>query len=295
MFEDEKQNKVIFLDYGLFLHRSLFGWESQRIRNGGKNDIPATYLCLNSMITSLSNIGIGINDTVIVAIDGRGNWRKDIDPNYKANRKDLKKKDAINWLEWYKKFDDLIEKLKKSTPWHCIGPIPKLEADDIIAVGVRFYKDTECIIISSDSDFEQLCALKNVKIYSPVSKQFKIIENPYKSLADKIKKEATDNLLSPILDEADFERRRMIVNLLSLPENVEKKILDEFEKLSYNSYDLEKLPFKSLQVKYMNMFNSKNVVTLEKSIKKKVKKKKTLKKRKEENKNVQDNPKIPEW
>lgn len=307
--QESKQpcSRVIFLDYGLFLHRAIFGWS---IRKG---PIPATYTCLNMMLASLRNIGVRKTDTVIVAIDGRGNWRRDVDPSYKANRKELKKDDGIDWKHWYQQFDNMVEKLKVSSPFYYIR-IDKLEADDIIAVGCRYYRDRDCIIVSSDSDFEQLYALPNVKIYSPVSKKFKIIDNPYQILASKIKKEKTDNLLSDVLDEVDYSKRNAVVNLLKLPEEVEKKVLDVLETMCDNDYQLQYFPFKSLVAKFKNIYNNPDPLTYDKMVEEikqaeekeklkkekiKLKKKKTkerLKKREEkqrkEMRNVQTNQNI---
>lgn len=285
----EEENKVVFVDWGLFLHRALFGWEIQRKAGTGVG-VPAHYTCLNMVISCLKLVGIGPDDYIVIAIDGRGNWRRKIDPSYKANRRDIKDKDEIDWKYWYSQYDNMVEKLKKSTPWNYIR-IPELEADDIISCGVRKFSDKICVIISSDSDFEQLTAFKNVRLFSPVTKKYKYIENPYQILAKKIKKETTDNLLSPILDENDFNRRMKLVNLLELPEDVEKRAFDELAKVRYNSYNVDLFPFKKLKEKFLNIYNSETIVQYEKCIKKNIKKKK-VKKIKEKSKNVQSNKEI---
>lgn len=274
-------DKVIFIDWGLFLHRAIFGWSKS------KSGVPATYTCLNMVLASLKDIGVAPDDTVIVCIDGRGNWRRDVDPSYKANRKDLKKDDGIDWPYWYNQFDSMVERLRVSSPFHYIR-IDKLEADDIIAVGCKYYKERECIVVSSDSDFEQLTAHKNVKVYSPVSHKFKIIDNPYSVLTKKLKQEKTDNLLSPVLDEVDYNRRNMLVNLLKLPVEVEKKVLDILPTLCDNDYQLEHFPFKSLRARFVDIYNNHKPNSLEKSIKTKMKKEKKRK----EKKNVHTNKKI---
>lgn len=281
-------DRVIFIDWGLFLHRSIFAFAS----SGGQ--IPPTYTCLRMVVSNLKLVNYTSNDLVIVAIDGRGNWRRDVDPAYKANRKDLREKSEIDWYHWYRKFDEMVEKLKASTPFHYIR-IDKLEADDIIAVGVKHFNTVPCIIISSDSDFEQLYAYDNVKIFSPVSKKYKEVANPYKVLANKVKQEKTDNLVSPILNEADFKRRMSVVSLLSLPDFVTNNTLDKFKDVEYNKpYDLNWIPFRSLYSVFESLFNNTNKNEFIVDVKtKKVKKPRNTKNRKEQTKNViQSNEKI---
>lgn len=244
------KNKVILIDWSLFLHKSVF----LTTKNIG---IPATYTCLNMIFTCLSYLQLTEKDTVIVAMDGRNNWRKQVDPNYKANRKELREQSGINWPYWFREFDTFVLKLKQALPYLFIQ-IETLEADDIIAVACKYYKDSECIIISSDTDFEQLYSLPNVKIFSPKAKKFKTVDNPYQVLAKKIDKEKTDNLVTEVLDEADFQKRYMLVSLLKLPKEIEEKALDKLQNLEYNDeYDLSFLPFKTLRQKFSDIyFNS---------------------------------------
>lgn len=271
-----QKSKVVLVDFGFFLHRSVFGWAIRK-------QIPATWTCLNMILSNLSKVGVHPDDTIIIAIDGRKNWRKDVDPNYKANRKDLRDNSGIDWPMWFEKFNELVEKLKVSTPFHFIK-IDKLEADDIISVACRYYKDRECIILSTDSDFEQLCALKNVKIFSPASKKFKLVLNPHKSQLAKIKKERTDNLITEIKTEEDYQKRKMLINLLELPAYVEKPVLDILQKLEYNDFDLDKFPYESLISRLMDIYKNEDTITFEKSVKKE--QKKARQKRKEKQVNV---------
>lgn len=276
------KGKVILLDFGFFLHRAVFGWARTR-------QIPATWTCLNMMLSNMSKIGVEPDDIIIVAIDGRNNWRKDVDANYKANRKDLRSASGIDWQSWYEKFNVMVERLKKSTPFHFVK-IDRLEADDIISVACRYYKDKECVILSTDSDFEQLCILPNVKIFSPASKKFKLVLNPHKSQLDKIKKERTDNLVTEIKTEEDYQKRKLIVNLLELPAFVEKPVVDILDNLAYNNFDLDEFPYESLIGRFMDIYKKDKVITFEKSVKKQ--QKTAAKKRKEKKAHVSNHKNI---
>ena len=153
-----RETKIVFLDWGVFMHRAIFGWENNKT-------ISPTYTCLSMLIANLKRVGVHPDDIIIVAVDSpKGSWRRDVDSQYKANRKAAREKhEDIDWQLMFNKFDNLLENLKVSTPFHIIR-IDKLEADDIIAYGVKYYKDKECVVISTDSDFEQLAAYKNVKL-----------------------------------------------------------------------------------------------------------------------------------
>lgn len=277
MIQISKENKVILIDWGLFMHTAIFSTVKM-------TEMRPTYLVIRMIIASLMRVGVDKDDLVIIAVDGRGNWRKDFDSAYKANRPAAREKSGIDFPYWYKEFDKLLSKLNASTNF-CSVKIPKMEADDIISYGVRYFKDNECVIISTDSDFEQLCTFDNVKILSPKTKRYKLIKNPHKILSKKIKREVADNLLTPITSEADYERRKTIVSLLKLPDFVEKQIEEEFEnglKYDINSeYDENLFPFPSLIETFGKIYNSDKITTIEKCMAYEERRKKRNKKKKE--------------
>jgi hypothetical protein len=270
MIDMKNVNKIILIDWGYFLHSSVFAW------GAGERQIPATYTCMTMIIASLKRVGLDPDDLIIVAVDGRGNWRRDYDPNYKANRQDKKDKGDIDWAEQYVLFDKLADRLKDTMPFHFIK-IPKLEADDIIATVCQTIKDKPIRIISVDSDFDQLYAYPNVRMYSPKAKRYKIIDNPYAILASKIKKEATDNLVTEIKTDEDYERRKMLVNLITLPKFVTDLVLDKLNEIEYTDYDLENMPFKKgLKKRFEDTYNSNCIVNIDVELKPKRKKKKCI-------------------
>jgi len=260
MFESTRK-KVIFIDWGLYMHKAIFGMQVNPLK------IPATYSCLRKILTTIKLIGLNEGDLVVICIDGRGNWRKDLDPTYKANRKALRKDSGIDWNQWFDKFNELVEQLEISTPFNYIR-LDKIEADDIISVGCRYFKDYDCTICSSDTDFHQLTSFHNVKIFSPIKMQYKIVEeDPYVTIQKKIRKEATDNLKAKITSEFEYDVRRTLVSLLSLPEDIEKKCLDKILKVKYNKYNINLFPYESLLNLFMTVYENDNVETYEKALK----------------------------
>jgi len=223
---------------------------------------PPTYSSLNMILSCLKELNADTTDKIILAIDSKkGSWRKDVDANYKANRKEKRAKFDIDWSNIFNEYHSLKRNLDENTHFYVLEG-DKLEADDIIAYAVRYYKDTECVIISTDSDYEQLTCFKNVKIFSPVSKKYKIVKNPYVLLAKKIEQERTDNLLSPILSEADYQKRKLLVDLTTLPKEVEDKVkilLDNSQKDAIINYD--RLKFRSLHKRFVELFNKPKKVT----------------------------------
>jgi len=241
-------NRIILIDGGGAQFRAIFAHRNNPA-------IPATYTYLNMVSGYLNKLEVTLNDTIIVAQD-YGNWRKDIDKNYKAQRQAAReeKEDKQWWLDKYEEFNQLYKKLDMALPFYFIKKY-KCEADDIASVACRYYKDKEIILISSDKDWEMLLTFTNVKIYSPISKKFKDIKNPMKVLLDKIQGDISDNLLEKPSSEADFEKRKKIVDLINpLPDFVEKPIKEELDKIMPKNLYLHKIPFNSIRLKFAKIY-----------------------------------------
>jgi len=271
------KNKTVILDWSIFLFRSAYG----SIHNP---TIPVTYTALNMIIGNLRRIGISPDDTIIVACDGsKGNWRKKYEPEYKGNRKEQREKSGINFVKIFEDFDWLLQKVDQATNWHVVK-LDTIEADDIAAVACRYdkFKDSEIVLVSYDSDWEQMWNFPNVKIFSPMTKRYKIKPEKfdvYKFIAKKIKKETADNLVSPILSVNDFNNREKVINLLELPEFVETPIKESLNNLQEKDIILEELPYDTIRERFMSIYNN-GTEPYEKSVKYYERKKKALAKKK---------------
>lgn len=242
-----EKNKTIIIDGGNIQFRAIFAFRNNP-------NIPCVYTYLRMVIGYLKRLNVTLDDTVIIAQDF-GSWRKAIDKTYKAQRKDFREsfEEKEWWEERYREFNNLYEQLKIATPWHFIK-IYKCEADDVISVGCRYYPDNELIIVSSDKDLEMLAQYEHVKIFSPITKKFKVIKNPMKVLLDKIQGDISDNLLDKPSSEAEFERRKKIVNLLELPNEIEQAIRNEFGKILPKNLYVHKIPFRSVQTELKKLY-----------------------------------------
>lgn len=217
--------------------------------------MPVTYLYLSQITGYLRKIGVTLDDKIIVGID-YGSWRKEIDKNYKAQRKALRetKEDDSFWQEMYKEFNELIIKLDLCLPWNFVK-IYSCEFDDIASMAVRYLDDyDEKIIITSDEDLQQLCAIPKVNVFSPYTKKYKIVKNPEKILLKKIRGDVSDNLLEVPKTEAEYEKRRMIVDLIHLPNHIEQLILPTLEKMPIKNIYLNKIPYYSIRTKIAQLY-----------------------------------------
>ncbi len=129
---------------------------------------------------------------VVIASDGRKNWRFDAFPQYKAKRKDARKESSIDWKEVFRITNMVFDELKEYFPYKVVVH-DKCEADDVIAqlvlhTQVDFGHQEPVMIISSDKDFGQLQKYSNVRQYSPMLKKEIKIENPRLQLLELVLK-----------------------------------------------------------------------------------------------------------
>jgi predicted nuclease of predicted toxin-antitoxin system len=191
---------------------------------------------------------------LVIANDSKDYWRKDIFPQYKANRKKDQKKSKFDWPVIYEVRD--VFPFRNLTVEHA-------EADDIIAVLVKKFHATEKImIVSNDKDFQQLQRFENVAQYSPMKKKLLVCEDPEKFLLDHIIKgdvsDGIPNILSvdDVLVDPDkrqtpcgtrkmeqikvdltewsktpnWDRNNQLINMQCIPEWIEQHVLNEYNK-----------------------------------------------------------------
>jgi hypothetical protein len=275
------ENKILIIDQSIYFHRAGYATKFNP-------KIPATYTCMRMLVSTLKMIGLNKEDTVIIAMDGRGNWRKELKggEEYKGQRNAQREASGIDWDKLWKDFDWLTKKLFEATNWHIIRE-NLYEADDIAAVVVKHIEDKPIVCVSYDGDWEQLWYRPNVKIFSqhPKTKGYKIklVDfDPYLLLAKKINQEKKENLVSVVSGTEEYENRNLMKNMIDVPQFVDDTLWPLIKTSLDNprTLDLTKMPFPSLLPEYEKMYNSDKIVTEADSIKQKEKKKiKFLKKR----------------
>lgn len=285
--------------------------------------LPATYHYMNTCMSVLKKIGITKDDLVIIARDARMSWRKAFMPEYKAQRKAHRETyKHINWKSQFQKINELEQKLHESTNWHFLllgkafnysdliwtkegqeFELDKnksfdydqefgIEADDIQAVCAIKFPDKEVILVTIDEDLDQLCYFQNVKIFNPNLK-FKSQKGCYKTGIEPIKLlekkirlgDKSDNIIVDKKNDNEFEvnRRKLVIDLLKLPDFVESKVNNVLHTLTKKDVNYSKLPFpNSLGKKFDEIYGQSKVISFEDAIKSNERKEKLKKKKQKE-------------
>ena len=115
--------------------------------------------------------------TIIVCADGGSSYRKEIFPEYKANRKerfaDQTEQEATEFEMFMAEFQDTLTLIKEKYPvFHFRG----VEADDIAAYITQSIDYDECWLISSDKDWDLLISDK-VSRFSTVTRKETTVHN----------------------------------------------------------------------------------------------------------------------
>lgn len=119
---------------------------------------------------------------MILACDGKHNWRRAVFPNYKAGRSKTRDESPIDWSSAFDCISTLKQELTDIFPWKVLD-LKGCEGDDVIGVMTKYVRDNRTIqsgffempepvmIISSDGDMKQLHALGCVKQWAPIQKK----------------------------------------------------------------------------------------------------------------------------
>ena len=170
--------KILLLDAYNLIYRAKSGFM--------KGDYPVVYNFLRGLRPLVEKFN---PDKVYFVLEGKPEFRINLNDAYKANRKQSDK-------HFHEQKTQIISIVKECFPFTTVVH-PKLECDDTIATLVKVHcqKGDDCTIISSDSDFYQLLnVFDTCQIYNPVKK--KIIEKPeYDYVTWKaLKGDLTDNI-----------------------------------------------------------------------------------------------------
>jgi len=202
---------------------------------------------------------------VVLTYDSRYQWRRDIFPQYKQNRRKGRETDSKDWDSIFGLLNAIKSEFKEMLPYKYVE-VYGAEADDIIGTLCREYQDQKTMIISGDKDFIQLQKYKNVSQYSPITKKMVNGHNPTTYIKEHILKgdssDGVPNVLSPdhtfveglrqrplskkkieawiksetgMSDEVkrNYQRNQKLIDLDNTPEDLQKSILDTFNEAPY--------------------------------------------------------------
>ena len=142
---------------------------------------------------------------MVICCDDKNNWRKEVFPEYKANRRKNRENDITDWKTLFELLHEMRDDLTKYFPYKVMH-VDSAEADDIIGVLVaekqNRFPSPPILILSSDKDFIQLQKYQRVRQWSPLQKKF-VIGDPVESLYDKTIRGDTGDGVPNILSSDD--------------------------------------------------------------------------------------------
>jgi len=211
---------------------------------------------------------------LVIACDNKNYWRKQIFPYYKANRKKSQEASELNWAAIFECMNKIRAELKEFFPYKVVD-VDACEADDIIATLCKHNEYEDILILSGDKDFIQLHTYPNVKQYDPVRKKWIKHDDPKKYKREHILRGDSGDGVPNVLSDDDtfvtngkrqkpltqkkidamfdmfgnvsahmdqnitrnFHRNIKLIDLSTIPESVEERILEEYNKLEGKSRD----------------------------------------------------------
>lgn len=200
---------------------------------------------------------------VVLCCDNRRYWRKEYFPHYKAGRKKVREKSALDWHMIFEILGKIKQELKDHFPYKVLD-VDGAEADDIIGtLAPRHAGTEEVLIVSSDGDFLQLQQYNNVLQYNPTQKKFLKSANPLSELKQKIiggdSGDGIPNILSPAdcfvrgirqkpmtegklkvflnedhknydeVSQGGFTRNQVLIDLRHIPKDIANSIIDTYD------------------------------------------------------------------
>lgn len=128
-------------------------------------------LALHIILTSIKKIWNQFDGShTVFCLEGRS-WRKNVYAPYKANRKAAAvmrtPKEVEDDAVFFEVMDHFVKFIDSQTNCTVLRH-PEAEADDMIARWIALHPDDQHVVISSDSDFQQLIR-PNVKIYNGIA------------------------------------------------------------------------------------------------------------------------------
>ena len=149
---------------------------------------------------------------VVIVGDGKGNWRKDVYPQYKHSRKKSRDDSKLDWQEVFRLTNLVRDELRDNFPYKVLH-VEGCEADDVIAhvalTTQEFGNHEDVMIVSADKDFIQLQKYDNIRQYSPMTKKFVKDPNPRLYLQHHIMKgDAGDGVPNILSDDNVFVEGR---------------------------------------------------------------------------------------
>jgi 5'-3' exonuclease len=193
------QERILMKNTFLLVDTMNFMWRAAHVARGDTYDRAG--LAIHIMLNSLPFTVKKFNVTHVVFCFEGYSWRKEIDSTYKYNRKVKESQQTSSEREFSTYLYELQSELREFIDQKTNATVlqhPVMEADDMIAGWIQNYPDDDHVILSTDSDFQQLIA-PNVIIYNGVDKKitrhtgiFDENDKPFKSRKGEVNTDIPD-------------------------------------------------------------------------------------------------------
>ena len=255
-----------------------------QLKNDKLNESLVRHMVLTSLKSYEQKYGEKYGEMVL-AYDSKQYWRKTYFPYYKQNRKKDREKSQHDWSAIFDVLNKIRDEIREYFPYKVVEVLGA-EADDVISTLCKNKGPKELILIlSGDKDFIQLHKYPGVYQYNPITKKSLGFDNPHAFIREHIikgdKSDGIPNFLSPddcfVKGErqrpisqknlskwvdmepskfcanetqlANYHRNRMLIDFDYVPEEIEQKILDEFNSLNT---DGKQVPLEYFQQHQLN-------------------------------------------
>lgn len=256
---------MILVDWSAISIACILGTAKSELNNfyEDKGDL-LKHIILNKLRTYKTKFGKEYGELVL-CLDSDKVWRAEVFKNYKCKRKSKKRDDKkIDWNTLLKISNLVIDDLVENFPYKVIK-VDKTEADDIIAVLAKKYKE-RTVIISSDKDFNQLLGTERIKQFHPINDKFITLECPaWQCLLEHvIRGDVGDSIPNILSDDNVFAEGRRQKNIYvpyveAFKDRFLAKELTDEEKKNWKRnvelIDLNAIP-KDIQQNIMNEFDN---------------------------------------
>lgn len=207
------------------------------------------HIFLNNIAGYRKKYSKQFGDEMIIACDGKGYWRKEYFPYYKAKRAKGRAESPLDWDFVFNCINKIYSEIEEYFPYKIVR-VDGCEGDDVIAVLIDYINKTRTkksdndfdamfessdekepiLIISADKDFLQLQMYKNVRQYSPLKKTYISEDNAKYSRYEKILRgDAGDGIVNVFSDDDCF-----VVDGKRQKQATEKKLMPLLKSLMEN-------------------------------------------------------------
>lgn len=277
--ENQSKQKILFFDAHNIVYRTIHSAakEMENVEKGyysgqldSKWDKKQLYsywkhLVINSFFSFIKDKN---PNKVIFAFDSSDEkqklWRKDFYSKYKSTRASKRSKSKVDFDEFFPILNEFIVEFRALFTNFYVLRIDKCEADDVIAVLVKYFsqdKNNSIELISTDSDYTQLQIYDNFKQFDPNTLTYKKSINPLKDLEIKILSgddsddipgvkdrcgpktamkmidEGLDSILEDETIKQNYMRNRTLIDFEYIPKDISNSIVNTY--VNYEVMELE--------------------------------------------------------